>query len=177
MTVKNYEKQLQKFRHFVRENFQVIKFEELKPLHVKEYISSLQDRGCKPAYINDLLKAVKCLCSCAQREGYSEEILTKRIRNVKQPKVLIHTFSTKEISLMIKYFNGSDYMSVRNKMILMVFFDTGIRLAELTNMKMDQIQDSYFIIYGKAEKKELSQRIQQLVNSSNSWHCSCDNYA
>ena len=165
LTVKNYEKQLQKFRHFVRENFQVIKFEELKPLHVKEYISSLQDRGCKPAYINDLLKAVKCLCSCAQREGYSEEILTKRIRNVKQPKVLIHTFSTKKISLMIKYFNGSDYMSVRNKMILMVFFDTGIRLAELTNMKMDQIQDSYFIIYGKAEKKELSQRILQLLSS------------
>ncbi len=155
LTVKNYEKQLQKFRHFVRENFQVIKFEELKPLHVKEYISSLQDRGCKPAYINDLLKAVKCLCSYAQREGYSEEILTKRIRNVKQPKVLIHTFSTKEISLMIKYFNGSDYMSVRNKMILMVFFDTGIRLAELTNMKMDQIQDSYFIIYGKGRKERV----------------------
>ena len=155
LTVKNYEKQLQKFRHFVRENFQVIKYEELKPIHVKEYISSLQDRGCKPAYINDLLKAVKCLCSYAQREGYSEEVLTKRIRNVKQPKVLIHTFSTKEISLMIKYFNGSDYMSVRNKMILMVFFDTGIRLAELTNMKMDQIQDSYFIIYGKGRKERV----------------------
>ena len=155
LTVKNYEKQLQKFRHFVRENFQVIQFEELKPIHVKEYISSLQDRGCKPAYINDLLKAVKCLCSYAQREGYSEEILTKRIRNVKQPKVLIHTFSTKDISLMIKYFNGSDYMSVRNKMILMVFFDTGIRLAELTNMKMDQIQDSYFIIYGKGRKERV----------------------
>ena len=155
LTVKNYEKQLQKFRHFVRENFQVIKYEELKPIHVKEYISSLQDRGCKPAYINDLLKAVKCLCSYAQREGYSEEVLTKRIRNVKQPKVLIHTFSTKEISLMIKYFNGNDYMSVRNKMILMVFFDTGIRLAELTNMKMDQIQDSYFIIYGKGRKERV----------------------
>ena len=155
LTVKNYEKQLQKFRHFVRENFQVIQFEELKPIHVKEYISSLQDRGCKPAYINDLLKAVKCLCAYAQREGYSEEILTKRIRNVKQSKVLIHTFSTKEISLMIKYFNGSDYMSVRNKMILMVFFDTGIRLAELINMKMDQIQDSYFIIYGKGRKERV----------------------
>ena len=74
LTVKNYEKQLLKFRHFVRENFQVIKYEELKPLHVKEYISSLQDRGCKPAYINYLLIAVKLLCSNAQREGYSEEI-------------------------------------------------------------------------------------------------------
>ena len=75
LTCSNYEKQLNKFRHFVRENFQVIQFEELKPIHVKEYISSLQDRGCKPAYINDLLKAVKCLCSYAQREGYSEAIL------------------------------------------------------------------------------------------------------
>lgn len=93
------------------------------------------------------------MCSYAQREGYSEDVLTKRVKNVKQPKVLIHTFSTKEISLMIKYFNGSDYISVRNKMILMVFFDTGIRLAELTNMKMDQIQDSYFIIYGKGRKE------------------------
>ena len=155
LTVKNYEKQLQKFRHFVRENFQITQFEELKPIHVKEYIASLQERGCKPAYINDLLKAVKCLCSYAQREGYSEEVLTKRVKNVKQPKVLIHTFSTKEISLMIKYFNGSDYLSVRNKMILMIFFDTGIRLSELVNMELDQIQDTYFVIYGKGRKERV----------------------
>ncbi len=155
LTVHNYEKQLQKFRHFVRENFQITQFEELKPIHVKEYIASLQERGCKPAYINDLLKAVKCLCSYAQREGYSEEVLTKRVKNVKQPKVLIHTFSTKEISLMIKYFNGSDYLSVRNKMILMIFFDTGIRLSELVNMELDQIQDTYFVIYGKGRKERV----------------------
>ena len=137
------------------ENYNIIDFEELKPIHIKYYISSLQDRGCKPAYINDLLKAVKCMCAYAQREGYSDEILTKRVRNVKQPKVLIHTFNTKEISRMLKYFNGNDYVSVRNKMILMVFFDTGIRLSELTNMKLDQIQDSYFVIYGKGRKERV----------------------
>ena len=155
LTVHNYEKQLNKFRHFVRENYEVILFEDLKPYHVKQYISSLQERECKPAYINDLLKAVKCMCTYAQREGYSEEILTKRVRNVKQPKVLIHTFNSKEILRMIKYFNGSDYISIRNKMILMIFFDTGIRLSELTNMKLDQIQDSYFVIYGKGRKERV----------------------
>ncbi len=155
LTVHNYEKQLNKFRHFVRENFEVILFEDLKPYHVKQYISSLQERECKPAYINDLLKAVKCMCTYAQREGYSDEILTKRVRNVKQPKVLIHTFNSKEILRMIKYFNGSDYISIRNRMILMIFFDTGIRLSELTNMKLDQIQDSYFVIYGKGRKERV----------------------
>ena len=155
LTVKNYEKQLQKFRHFVKDNFQVTQFEELKPIHVKEYVGSLQDRGCKPSYTNDMLKAVKCLCSYAQREGYSDEVLTKRVRNVKQPKVLIHTFSSREISLMIKYYNGNDYLSVRNKMILMIFFDTGIRVSELINMKLDQIQDTYFVIYGKGRKERV----------------------
>ena len=155
LTVKNYEKQLQKFRHFVKDNFQVIQFEDLKAIHVKQYVSSLQDRGCKPAYTNDLLKAVKCLCSYAQREGYSEEILTKKVHNVKQPKVLIHTFNNKEILRMIKYYNGSNYLSIRNKMILMIFFDTGIRCSELTGMKLDQIQDNYFVIYGKGRKERV----------------------
>ena len=154
-TIINYDRQLHKFRSFVKENFQVIQYEDLKPIHVKQYVSSLQDRGCKPAYTNDLLKAVKCLCSYAQREGYSEDILTKRVKNVKQPKVLIHTFNSKEISLMIKYYNGNDYINIRNRMILMVFFDTGIRVSELINMKLDQIQDNYFVIYGKGRKERV----------------------
>ncbi len=154
-TIKNYDKQLHKFRSFVRENYQVIEFEDLKPIHVKQYVSSLQDRGCKPAYTNDLLKAVKCLCSYAQREGYSEEVLTKKVHNVKQPKVLIHTFNNKEIMRMIQYYNGNDYISIRNRMILMVFFDTGIRASELINMKLDQIQDNYFVIYGKGRKERV----------------------
>jgi len=154
-SIHNYEKQLNKFRHFVRENYNVIQFEELKPIHIKQYISSLQDRGCKPAYINDLLKVVKCLCGYAYKEGYCDELITKKIMNVKEPKTLIHTFSTKEISLMIRYFNGSDFLNVRNKTILMVFFDTGIRLSELINMQLDQIQPSCIIIYGKGRKERV----------------------
>ena len=56
---------------------------------------------------------------------------------------------------MIRYFNGTDYLSIRNRMILMIFFDTGIRASELINMKLDQIQDSYFIIYGKGRKERV----------------------
>lgn len=164
-------KAAQQIQTFCQENYNIIDFEELKPIHIKYYISSLQDRGCKPAYINDLLKAVKCLCAYAQREGYSDEVLTKRVKNVKQPKVLIHTFNTKEISRMLKYYNGNDYVSVRNKMILMVFFDTGIRLSELTNMKLDQIIQkwatspfrSLAITNGSRSTKRVAMHISQMA--------------
>lgn len=155
LTVHNYSKQLSYFVKFLKDSFNITELEELKPIHIKQYIGSIHDRGCKPAYINDLLKAVKVMCGYAYNEGYTKELITQRVKNVKQPKVLIHTFSESEIKRMINYFDGKDYLSIRNRLILMIFFDTGIRCAELMNMKLSQIQDNYFIIYGKGRKERV----------------------
>lgn len=155
LTVNNYRKQLSMFLNFVDSECGVTMLEELKPIHIKQYIGSIQARGCKPSYTNDLLKAVKVMCGYAYNEGYTKEIITERVKNVKQPKVLIHTFSESEIKRMINFFDGNDYLSIRNKMILMIFFDTGIRCAELMNMKLSQIQSNYFLIYGKGRKERV----------------------
>lgn len=155
LTIANYKKQLAHFTKFLETSFNVTDFSELKPIHVKQYIKYYQARQCKPSYINDNLKAVKVLCSYAKREGYTEELITKNISNVKEPKVLIHTFTPEEITKMLKYYDGKNYTDVRNKMILMILFDTGIRISELLNMKPDQIQDGYFIIYGKGSKERI----------------------
>lgn len=154
-TILNYKKQLGHFVRFLETNCQVTNIEDLKPLHIKLFIRHYQERQCKPSYVNDNLKAVKTLCAYAQREGYVEELITKNIKNVKEPKVLIHTFSPAEISKMIKYYDGKNYTDVRNKMILMILFDTGIRVSELMNMKPDQIQDEYFVNYGKGRKERV----------------------
>lgn len=154
-TILNYKKQLGLFVRFLETECKVTNIEDLKPLHIKLFIRHYQERQCKPSYVNDNLKAVKTLCAYAQREGYVDELITKNIKNVKEPKVLIHTFSPAEISKMIKYYDGKNYTDVRNKMILMILFDTGIRVSELMNMKPDQIQDEYFVIYGKGRKERV----------------------
>ena len=154
-TVNNYRKQLGMFERFVGETIGIFTLEELKAQHIKEYIRSLQERGCKPAYINDLLKAVKVMCAYAYREEYTSTLITKKIRNVKQPKVLIHTFSDREIKKMVSYYNGSSFIEIRNKLIIMILFDTGIRISELTSMRPEQVQDNYFVIYGKGRKERV----------------------
>lgn len=154
-TTKNYEKQLGYFLTFLEEHHQVTTLEEVTPSHIKEFISIFQLKGCKPSYVNDLLKAIKCLFRYAYTEQYTPQLLTRNIRNLKEPQVLIHTFSPSEIADMINYHHASDYLSLRNKVITMVFFDTGIRVAELIGMMPDQIQDNYFIIHGKGRKERV----------------------
>ena len=107
-TVKNYQKQVSYFLDYVEEQHSVRELEQVSPAHIKGFISSYQLKGNKPSYINDLLKAVKCLFAYAYREEYTPKLLTERIKNVKEPKVLIHTFSEQEIADLIHYFKGMD---------------------------------------------------------------------
>lgn len=154
-TVKGYQRQISYFLNFLEQKHNITELEEVHPTHIKEFINGYQLKGNKPSYINDLLKAIKCLFSYAQRESYTPQLITQRIKNVKEPKVLIHTFSEREIGDLIHYFKGMDYLSIRNRVIMMIFFDTGIRVSELTQMKTKQIQDNYFIIHGKGRKERI----------------------
>ena len=112
-------------------------------------------RQCKPSYVNDNLKAVKVLCAYAYKEKYVDHLITASVKNVKEPKTLIHPFSVEEIKRMISFYHGSSYIDIRNKLILMMLFDTGIRINELVEMRQEQIQDSYIIIYGKGRKERV----------------------
>ena len=154
-TIRNYEKQIGYFTRYLEEVHHVNTLEELLPIHIKQYVVMLSGKRKKPAYINDLLKAVKCLCAYAYGEGYTEELITKRVKNVKEPKTLIHTFSNDEIKKMIFYYDGKTYLDVRNRMMLMILFDTGIRVSEIINMKPEQIREGYFVIYGKGRKERV----------------------
>ncbi len=154
-TIRNYEKQLGYFVRYLEQVHGVAELEELKPIHIKQYVAMLQGKKYKPSYINDLLKAVKVMCSYAYQEGYTDDLITKRVKNVKEPKVLIHTFSDEEIVRMIRFYDGNDYLSVRNRLIMMMLFDTGIRISELTGLKKSQIREGYFMIYGKGRKERV----------------------
>ena len=154
-TVRNYAKQLSYFLNFLEKEYEIVELDDVRPMHIKAFLGKFQMKGCKPSYINDLLKAVKCLFGYAYREKYTEELITKKVKNLKEPRVLIHTFSPSEIGDMVNYYRGTDYLSIRNKVITMMLFDTGIRVAELIDLKPEQIQDDYFIIHGKGRKERL----------------------
>ena len=154
-TIHNYEKQLNYFTRYLKEAQGVEDLEDLRPIHIKQFIVMLQNKKNKPSYVNDLLKAIKCLCSYAFEEGYTAEHLAKKVKNVKEPKVLIHTFSDDEIVRMVQFYDGNDYLSIRNRLMLMMLFDTGLRISEIIDMKPSQIRQGYFVVYGKGRKERV----------------------
>lgn len=154
-TIKNYSKLISYLLDYLKDRHMVLTLEDMRPVYIKGYIMELQEQGKKPQYINDQIKAFKVLFRYLYEEGYTDTILTDRIKNVKMPKTIIQTFTEKEVKDMVDFYHGQSYMQLRDKLMLMTFFDTGIRVSELIGMKLSQIKDEYIIIYGKGSKERV----------------------
>ncbi len=57
-TVENYKKQLRYFLDYLSSNHNITTLEDMKPKHLKEYIVTLQRKGNKASYINDLFNCL-----------------------------------------------------------------------------------------------------------------------
>jgi len=155
-TIHNYKLQVGYLLDYLSSEHGVTELEKVKPQMIKQYMMSMQKRGRKPQYINDLLKAFKCLFRYAFDENYTAELITEKVKNVKQPKVIIKTFTNDEVHKMVNYYSGHDYLSVRNKAMMCMLFDTGIRLNELITLTDDCIYNDYILIkHGKGDKERV----------------------
>ena len=154
-TIKNYGKQIDYLLTFLKTEKGVTEIEHTTTQHIKEFLMKMKVRGRTVNYFNDLLKAYKVYFKYAFNEGYAETIITDKIKNAKGDKVIIRTFSEQELKRIMNYYQGSKYLQIRDKVMLMLLIDTGIRLSELIELTEEQIKDDFIIIKGKGAKERV----------------------
>lgn len=154
-TIDNYRKQLRYLERFLVSEFSIAVIEDVKASHIKRFLSTMDDAGRKPQYINDLLKVSKTFFNYLEAEGYIQSSPTKRIKNMRMPKLKLRTFTEKNILDMIRYYNGRSFIDIRNQAMIAMLFDTGVRLSELMGMVETQIHGDSIMIYGKGAKERV----------------------
>ena len=102
-----------------------------------------------------------------------EELLTENIaKDLKPPKIprkIVSTLSDEEIRTIINNLNPSVSHEARNQTIFMLLLDTGMRIGEMVNLRMDDIHmDEGFIkVMGKGRRERIvplgsnAQRVMQ----------------
>ena len=154
-TIDCYTKQLRYFQEYLEQNHAVTYLEQVKKAHIKSFLAMMDNKNRKPQYINDLLKVIKTFFAYTVREGHIHLNPTVGIKNVKQPKVKIITFTELEIRRMLNYYHGRDYLATRNRTMIALFFDTGMRLNEVITLCPEQIRDDHILVHGKGNKERM----------------------
>lgn len=154
-TIKKYGFILNVFNDWCVENG-VEDMEELRMPTVKQYTQHLIKKELKGSTINLYLKVIKVFIKyCYQEDygGFNPEV--KKVSFVKEDKPMLPTFTPKQVKQILDTCSGNTYIDIRDRAILTLFFDTGVRLAELLNIKETDVFEDYIIIVGKNKKQRL----------------------
>lgn len=159
--IKNYTAKTQKgyrnnnalFHHWLKNEYNIIKLEDVTRLHIKHYIMYLIKKGRKPTYVNGILKNIRAFFKYATSEGYLNVNPALKVNWQKEGKVIINAFNDDEIGRMLNVFNYSDFLNARNKTIIGTLCDTGIRNQELCNLKRTDVRETIIRILGKGNKE------------------------
>lgn len=153
-SIRHYKNCLNMFNQFLEENG-ITDTEEICAPLVKKFTLHLSSAGKKATYINSLLKVTKVFIQYCYEEGYGGFNTKNNFKWAKEDKPIITTFTAKQVKSMLTACNGSSFTDIRDKAILSVLFETGIRCLELCNIKPEDIHEDFIIINGKNHKQRV----------------------
>ena len=89
------------------------------------------------------------------RGGYLDENVMRRLKLPQLPKTLPEPLTEEEIHRVLTVSLDQTYERLRNFSIMMLFFDTGVRLDELVNLKLSRVDFTIgeMTISGKGNKE------------------------
>ncbi len=104
-------------------------------------------------------------------DGYLEVDPTELLESPKQPDHLPEVLSTAEVDLLEQAIDLSKWEGHRNRAIIEVLFSCGLRVSELTNLKLSNlyIEEQYIRVMGKGSKERLVPISPRALDELNYW--------
>lgn len=143
-----------------------VKLEDLE--HFAAFISDL---GIGPRSLARILSGVRQFYRFLVIDGYLEVDPTELLESPKQPDHLPEVLSTAEVDLLEQAIDLSKWEGHRNRAIIEVLFSCGLRVSELTNLKLSNlyIEEQYIRVMGKGSKERLVPISPGALDELNYW--------
>lgn len=162
-TVDTYRQSIAIFCTFLKDEngikFSAISFEHLVRDSVVKFIQWLQERSCCPSTCNLRLSSLKSFlkyCADEDMSLYSVYQEIKRIPMMKDPKTPVRYLSETALKTLLAQPDSKSTKGRRNGMLIVLLYDTGVRVRELVELKVTDLQmetrNPFVIVTGKGAK-------------------------
>lgn len=167
-TIIAYQKDLNSFQRFLQVTFDQENLLTVNYSQIRSWIVALVDDEISNRTINRKISSLKSFYKFLQKSNQISVSPLQKHKALKVARKVQVPFSTKEVKSVLDAVSiSNDFVSVRNKLIVELFYSTGIRRAELINIKLADI-DSYkgvLKVLGKRSKERLVPILKSVLNT------------
>ena len=174
LTVQRYEEVLRTFQAYFENMDDQLSWESIDSDVIRDWMEGMMDNGAMASTVNNCLSAVRSF----YRFALSRKLVTKdpahMVKGPKKEKPLPHFVRESEMDRLLdeNEWDSTNIKDVRARTILILFYETGIRLAELISLDDKDVDFSLHQVKvtGKRNKqrivpfgKELEQALQDYI--------------
>ena len=158
-TITSYSNDISQFILFLLEEYQIVSdVSEVNFQMVRGWIASLLEKGVSPRSVNRKISTLKTYFKFLIREGVIYESPMLKVVAPKSRKRLPLFIEEDQIESLLNEVEFDDgFIGERDKLIIELFYVTGVRLSELINIKISDISfDNNLVkVLGKRNKERL----------------------
>ena len=119
------------------------------------YLHLVEDRTVNSVSIQSYIRALRSFLRWLYNEEYIEINICERFKLPKATRKVIDILSDEEIERLLAALSGSEWLTVRNRLIVSLMLDSGLRLNEVVTLQASSVhlKDRYLIVTGKGDKQ------------------------
>lgn len=156
LTLQAYQTDLTEFRKFLQESYSDVILEEVQYVMIRAWIIALVDNRISNRTINRKIASLKSFYKFLQIIGQNSSTPLLKHRALKTETKLQLPFSEKEINAVLNDIEfGNDFCGIRDKLIIDLFYVTGIRRAELIGLTLANVGIDSIKVLGKRNKERI----------------------
>ena len=167
-TIISYSTDLTQFLNFINEEFEIsTQVSEISFQIVRSWIASLLEKGVSPRSVNRKISTLKTYFKFLIRENAITESPMLKVVAPKSKKRLPVFIQENQIENLLNQIEFNDgFIGERDKLIIELFYVTGIRLSELVNIKISDVDfnNNLIKVLGKRNKERLIPLSISIVN-------------
>ena len=167
-TLLSYSNDLRKFDNYLNSVYEGLIFEEIKLIHVRSYMVFLLEKKLGKSSVARNISTLKSFFKFLNKNGVVETSPINLIETPKLDKRLPSFIKESEIVNLINSIEFEDSFSgLRDKLLIMLFYQTGIRLSEIIGLKVSSIRDNEVKVLGKRNKERIipiSKNVRKVIN-------------
>jgi len=167
-TITSYQRDLENFQSFVSEEYDTTSIDRANYQQIRNWIVSLVDSGISNRSVNRKISALNSYYKFLLKiEAIGTNPLAKH-KALKTNKKVQIPFSEQEIATVLDELSlETDFEGLRNKLLVELFYATGIRRIELIQIKVNDIDlsNKMLKVLGKRNKERYIPLINPVIDS------------
>jgi len=157
-TIKSYQTDLDQFHKYLLFQYELDKPQEAKPPMLRSWIVSLMEEGMNPSSINRKIASLRTFYGFLKRKNVVSQDPTKILSALKTRKKLPAFVEEKSMEMLFQPDTfAEDFEGVRDRTIMELLYGSGIRLAELVSLEINDLNlpARTIRVFGKRSKERI----------------------